>query len=202
LTDTGWAPRKESNDDTGKEDRGNAPAVSPCTQKYVREEAIVSQVDRAISKIALGGSIADAILAELESDGREATKRQEAAVAETRADLALCEKRIDLLLDMRLSEQVAEAEHVSKKHILVNRKAELRGKLESFEHNRLNRFEPVTRFVLEAKHASILLAEGNPAKNRDFLQKNRFELPGGGKIVGILFQKPLAVRRRIQFRPR
>ena len=42
---------------------------------------------------------------------------------------------------------------------LVNRKAEIRGKLEAFETNRLNRFEPAIRFVLEAKHGANLLAD-------------------------------------------
>jgi hypothetical protein len=40
------------------------------------------------------------------------------------------------------------------------------------EHNRLNRFEPAIRFILEAKQATILLAEGNQEKNRDFLKKS------------------------------
>ena len=72
---------------------------------------------------------------------------------------------------LRLTEQVSEPEYVSKKHILVNRKAELRGKLESFATNRHNRFEPAMQFVLEAKHASKLLSEGNPEQKRDFLKK-------------------------------
>ena len=54
----------------------------------------------------------------------------------------MAEKQIDLLLDMRLNEQIDKSEYVLKKHTLLNRKAELRGKLEAFEHNRLNRFEP------------------------------------------------------------
>ena len=72
---------------------------------------------------------------------------------------------------MRLNEQITEPEYVLKKHILVNRKAELKGKLEAFERNRANRFEPAIQFVLEAKDATVLLAEGNREKNRDFLKK-------------------------------
>jgi len=46
-----------------------------------------------------------------------------------------------LLLDGRLNEQISEPEYVSKKHILFNQMAELKGKLEAFEHNCTNRFE-------------------------------------------------------------
>ena len=130
----------------------------------MREEAITAQVDRTISKVVLEAAVSDFIIGELEKEREAAAKSHEAAIAKLQADLATCDKQIDLLLDMRLSEQVAEPEYVSKKHTLVNRKAELRGKLESFEHNRRNRFEPAIQFVLEAKHASNLLAEGNPEK--------------------------------------
>ena len=61
-------------------------------------------------------------------------KRQQEAIAQLKIDLATCDKQIDLLLDMRLNEQISEPEYVSKKYVLLNRKAELRGTLEAFEH--------------------------------------------------------------------
>ena len=97
---------------------------------------------------------------------------QEAAITRLKADITTCENQTDLLLDLRLNEQISETEYVSKKHALVNRKAEWRGKLEAFEHNRANQFEPAIRFVLEAKDATVLLAEGNQEKKRDFLKKS------------------------------
>ena len=81
-------------------------------------------------------------------------------------------RRVDgLLLDMRLNEQIGEAEYVSKKHILTNEKAALKGKLESFQQNRKERFEPAIAFVKEAKEATFLLAEKDSEKNRDCLGK-------------------------------
>jgi hypothetical protein len=119
-----------------------------------------------------------------------AAKGQEAAITRLKADLATCEKQIDLLLDMRLNEQISEPEYVSKKHILVNRKAELKGKLEAFEHNRQNRFEPAIQFVLEAKQATYLLAEGNREKNRDFLKKIGSNFHVAEKSLAVEFKKP------------
>ena len=104
-------------------------------------------------------------------------------------DLATCEKQIDLLLDMRLNEQISETEYVSKKHVLVNQKAELRGKLEAFERNRQNRFEPAIQFVSEAKQATILLAEGNREKKRDFLKKIGSNFQVADKSLAVEFKK-------------
>ena len=164
--------------------------VAPCTQKYVREDEIAAQVDREIGKVALEAAIADAMLAELKKEREASAHAEEVATAATKAALAVCEKQIDLLLDMRLSEQIGEPEYVSKKHSLVNRKAELRGKLEAFEHNRRNRFEPAIRFVLEAKHGAQLLADGNPEQKRDFLKKVGSNLRVAEKALSVDFKNP------------
>lgn len=108
----------------------------------------------------------------------------------TKAALTTCERRIDLLLDMRLSEQLSEPEYVSKKHTLVNQKAELRGKLEAFDANRKNRFEPAIQFVLEAKYGEKLVAEGNPEQKRDFLKKIGSNLQIAEKSLGVTFLNP------------
>jgi hypothetical protein len=162
--------------------------VSPCTQKYVREEAIASQVDRTIAKVVLEAEIADLMVSELAQEQATAAKTHEATVAKLRADLDACERQIDRLLDMRLSDQISETEYVPKKYTLVNRKAELRGKLEAIEANRRNRFEPAIRFVLEAKSLANLLAEGNPDKNRDFLQKTGSNFQVAGQALTVTFR--------------
>lgn len=95
----------------------------------MREEAIAGQVDRIVGKVALEVAIAGAMVAELEKEHQASAQAEGVAIAATKAALAACEKQIDLLLDMRLSEQIGGPEYVSKKHSLVNRKAELRGKL-------------------------------------------------------------------------
>jgi len=97
---------------------------------------------------------------------------------------------VSAFLKRALNEQISEPEYVSKKHTLVNRKAELRGKLEAFEHNRANRFEPAIRFVLEAKDATILLAEGNQEKKRDFLKKIGSNFQVADKSLAVEFKNP------------
>ena len=164
--------------------------VSPCTQKYVREEAIVMQVDQTIGRVTLETAIADKIVRELENDREASAKAQEAAIARVRDDLTTCEKQTDLLLDMRLNEQISENEYISKKCALVNQKAELKGKLEAFEQNRKNRFEPAIAFIKEAKDATFLLAEGNSAQKRDFLKKIGSNFQMAEKSLAVEFKKP------------
>ena len=137
----------------------------------MREEVVAGQIDNAIGKVTLDAKIADEIAAELTKESVAASEAAKTTPAATKAALTACEKQLDMLLEMRLSEQIGEQEYVSKKHVLHNRKAELRGKLEGFEANRRNRFEPASRFVLEAKHGAKLLDDGKPEEKRDFLKK-------------------------------
>jgi len=66
----------------------------------------------------------------------------------------------------------------------------LKGKLEAFEHNRQNRFEPAIRFISEAKQATILLAEGNSEQKRDFLKKIGSNFQMAEKSLVVEFKKP------------
>ena len=164
--------------------------VSACTQKYVREETIAEQIDREITKVALEAALADWMVSELENTREETARAEAAAIEKTTEEIGQIEKKIDILLDMRLSEQIGEQEYVSKKHVLLNRKAELKGVLEAFRDNRRNRFEPAIAFVKEAKDATILLAEGNPEKKRDFLRKIGSNLKVSEKRLSVEFKNP------------
>jgi len=152
--------------------------------------ATVTLFGEAFERVALESAIADKIVRQLEKEREATAKGQEAAIARLKTDITTCEKQIDLLLNMRLNEQISEPEYISKKCVLVNQKAELKGKLEAFEHNRTNRFEPAIRFVLEAKQATILLAEGNQEKNRDFLKKIGSNFQMAEKSLAVEFKKP------------
>jgi hypothetical protein len=73
------------------------------------EESIATQVDRSIERVALEAAIADEIVRQLEKDREATAKAQEGAILRCKADITTCEKQIDLLLDMRLNEQIGEA---------------------------------------------------------------------------------------------
>jgi hypothetical protein len=72
----------------------------------------------------------------------------------------------------------------------VNQKAELKGKLEAFEQNRKNRFEPAIAFIKEAKDATFLLAEGNSEQKRDFLKKIGSNFLMAEISLAVEFKKP------------
>ncbi len=138
----------------------------------MREDAIAAQVDDKLATLALKPAAADAMVAELEKERGSYDEDLAARIKTTKAAAAAEQREIEVLLDLRLKEQIGEDEYVPKKLILVNRKAEILGKLEAYSTQRTNRFEPAIRFVLEAKSLGILLTQGNREQKRDFLKKS------------------------------
>ena len=164
--------------------------VTACTQRYVREEAVAGQIDRLIGAVSLEAAIADAMLAELGAEQDASVQAEKAAIAAAQAALAACDKQLDVLLDMRLAEELTAAEYAAKRLGLVNQKTELKEKIASFEANRRDRFEPATRFILEAKYGAKLASEGSAEEKRDFLRKVGSNLKITEKTVGVTFKNP------------
>lgn len=75
----------------------------------------------------------------------------------------------------------------------------MKGKLESFEQNRKERFEPAIAFVKEAKEATCFLAEKNSAKNRDFRRKIGSNLPLSEKTLSVQFKNPWKILSGFNF---
>ena len=84
----------------------------------------------------------------------------------------------------------ANRNRLPRKHVLVSRRAELKGKLDAFEQNRKNRFEPAIQFVSEAKNATFLLEEANAEKKRDFLKKIGSNFRVADKSLPVEFKNP------------
>jgi hypothetical protein len=119
-------------------------------------------------------AFADMLVAELSREREVATQAAASAAEEAEAALATCEKQLDRLLDMRLSEQINEQEYVSKKHALVNQKAELRGKIEAFDSNQRNRLDRPFASYWRLNMGQNCSLKESPTKNAIF-SKNRFE---------------------------
>ena len=164
--------------------------VSPCSQKCVREERIPDEINRAIQMVVLKSEVADWLVGELEQERSTEAATNAAAIARITALVAECDRKLDLLLDMRLDGQINEPEYLSKKHVLINEKAELKGKLVAFEHNRRNRLEPAIAFINEAKQATFFLTDGNPDKSRDFLRNVGSNLTLAEKRLSVDFKTP------------
>jgi site-specific DNA recombinase len=162
----------------------------PCSQKYVREENALGQINEMIAAFTDEAQTADRVIATLETEAREQTEAGQGHLVRFRLDLTACEAKLDALLDMALNKAIAEEEYLPKKHILLNRKAELREKIAAAERQGTNRFEPMIRFVKASKYGFFQTKSQNLEAKRDFLKKVGSNLLVSGKTISRTFKNP------------
>ncbi len=120
---------------------------NPCTQKYVREELITSQIKEEIKKVSLPDDWASWMLAENEKDKLVEAQSSTLFADKTKADISLLDSKIEKLMNAYLENALSLEEYRDAKSALVNQKQLLKEKLSAFEQKANNRFELTEKFL-------------------------------------------------------
>jgi site-specific DNA recombinase len=143
----------------------------PCSQKFIREEALASLISTEIQKVSLSPIWADALLAELEKEERQTAQTSAAFSQNLKAQIGALDTKLDILLDAHLDGSVAKDEYAAKKRKLLDQKTELSEKVKDFERTGGDWLEPAKRFVLTARDAGLVAQTENLSVKRDFLKR-------------------------------
>ncbi len=143
----------------------------PCSQKYVREEVITSQIQTELKKYSLSDAVADWLIAETEKDKTENDKLLKNQTDKVNIGVSEIDAKLDKLMTAYLENALTLPEYQETKNILVTKKHTLSDKLASLERISTIRFEPVINFLNDCKQAGIVAESNDPAKIRSFFQK-------------------------------
>ena len=120
---------------------------NPCTQKYVREELITSQISESIKKVSLPLDWANWMIAENEKDRQSENQSSEIFSQKTKDEISLLDSKIEKLMNLYLENGLSIEEYRDSKNVLVNQKQLLKEKLSDFEKKSHNRFELTEKFL-------------------------------------------------------
>ena len=120
---------------------------NPCTQKYIREELITSQIQEEIKKVSLPDDWAKWMLAENEKDKLVEAQSSTLFADKTKSDISLLDSKIEKLMNAYLENALSLEEYRDAKSALVNQKQLLKEKLSAFEQKANNRFELTEKFL-------------------------------------------------------
>jgi len=120
---------------------------NPCTQKYVREEIITSQIQEEIKKVSLPDDWAKWMIAENAKDRQSEVQSSTLFADNTKADISLLDSKIEKLMSAYLESALSLDEYREMKNKLVNEKQLLKEKLSAFEQKANNRFELTEKFL-------------------------------------------------------
>ena len=127
---------------------------NPCSQKYVREEVIASQIKEEIQKVSLPLAWAQWMIEENRKDQSSELEASGLFAQKTTDEISLLDSKIEKLMTAYLENVLSLEEYREMKSKLVNEKQLLKEKLTAFEQKANNRFELTENFLklnLEAK---------------------------------------------------
>ena len=144
---------------------------NPCSQRYVREEIITSQIKEKIKKVSLSSAWANASINFFENEKMKIAQAESSFAQKARNELVEIETKLDCLLDLQLDGNLSQVEYTAKKYKLILAKKDLEEKISAFGQKSNNRFELVAKFINTIKQAEIIALQENHERSRDFLKK-------------------------------
>ncbi len=162
----------------------------PCSQRYVREDAITLQINEEIQKVSLCSSWAEKCIAILEQEKTEKAQTESSFAQKVRNELVACDEKLDKLLDLHLDGGLSQDEYAAKKQKLILAKKDLEERLTAFEQKGPKRFERMIAFIKELNHAETTALHKNPVEGRDFLKKMSSNPRIAGMRLGLEIKNP------------
>ena len=141
---------------------------NPCTQKYVREELITSQIQEEIKKVSLPLDWTEWMIAENNKDRQSEVQSSTLFADSIKADISLLDSKIEKLMNAYLESALSLEEYREAKNKLVNQNQLLKEKLSAFEQKANNRFELTEKFL---KYNMELANEGTNEEKLHLFKK-------------------------------
>ncbi len=142
-----------------------------CSQKFIREESLIEQINDALQKVSLPPSWADEMLAKLETEREQERQDGNIFAQNLKVEIGNLNDKIEKLLDTHLDGLIPKDEYVVKKQKILNQKIELSEKLQDFEQKGNHWLEPMRLFILDSKQATITASKENLEDKKNFLKK-------------------------------
>ncbi|MEQ1500353.1 MAG: recombinase family protein [Parcubacteria group bacterium] len=120
---------------------------NPCTQKYVREELITSQIQEEIKKVSLPLDWLKWMIEENAKDQSSEVQSSEIFSQKIQNEISLLDSKIEKLMNAYLEDALSLEEYREAKSAFVGSKQLLKEKLLAFEQKANNRFELADKFL-------------------------------------------------------
>ena len=143
----------------------------PCSQKYIREEAMTILIKEEIRKVSLSSEVADWLIAEVEKDRAKDGDSSKNHIQKVNDEAVAVDAKLEKLMTAYLGNALTLEEYQTTKNKLVTEKQVLKDKITAFAKVSSNRFEPLINFLKDCKEATILAESNDTAKIRAFFEK-------------------------------
>ncbi len=143
-----------------------------CSQPYIREEDLDSEISAQLAPFALREDWADDMLARIQNEKKEHLASAQAVAAEKRAEIEAIDQRLQRLLDGFLDGIIKREDYTAKKETFMSQRKTL-----DEQHSNLQKgnpsiwLEPFREWVLTAKDAGKIAISGSLQEKRNLTSK-------------------------------
>src|SRR3989344_692649 len=160
-----------------------------CSQLYIREEILASQISDILQKVSLPEDWADNMLAQLKTD-EASTSQSDAQFAQNlKNEVKACEEKLDTLLDAHLEKTITGEEYTAKKNKILARKIDIEQKLKDFERKGNRWLERTRNLILAAHQANSVALGDNFSEKKNYLEKVGSNPQLAERAVSVSFRK-------------
>jgi hypothetical protein len=142
-----------------------------CTQPYVREEVLDTEISNLIKPFSLPHDWAEYSLARIEQERKAAAQSSSVLVAQKRAEIEKINLRLQKLLDSFLDGVIERNDYTAEKLKLMSRKKSLEEQSSALSRSHAPWLEPFQSWILEAKNAGQIALTGSLQEKRVLASK-------------------------------
>jgi len=144
--------------------------VVKCSQKFLREEALLEQINKAILKVFIDNETECKMINRLEELFQQESKASSSLSRQAKDKLIEFDGKIERLIDLYIAKEISQEEYQRKKAKLLNEKKELEEKVGEIEKTSGGWLEPAKEFITTCNEAGSVAWQGNLKPKRDFLK--------------------------------
>ena len=143
----------------------------PClSKKFLREEALLSQVNEAIKKVSIDDQTKDKMFSRLDELFQEESKSSFSLSQEVKNRISEFDTKVERLVDIFIDRQITQEEYAKRKAKLLNDKKDLEGKLKEIEKSGDGWLEPAKHFLTTCNRAGSVAWQEILSPKKDFLK--------------------------------
>jgi hypothetical protein len=144
--------------------------IGPCTEKYLREEALVIQLRALLDRVSMPIEWADKMLNKLQQEETDQTHSAIAVGLPFKQEIAKLDDKLERLLDAKLEGLITSAEYANRKEKLIKQKLLASEKLTKSQTQGNRRLEPLKYFLRTCQEAQKVATAGDSLAIRSFLK--------------------------------
>jgi DNA invertase Pin-like site-specific DNA recombinase len=163
----------------------------PCpSKKFLREEALLSQINEAIKKIYIDDETKDKMFNRLDELFDEESKASFSLSQEVKDKVKEFDAKIERLIDIFIERQITQEEYAKRKAHLLNEKKDLEERLREIEKNSGGWLEPSKNFITTCNKASSVAWQEILSPKKDFLKNCGSNLVLKDVTLLVSYKKP------------